>query len=173
MPVLFAFTPSILFEGKAILAPAMDDTIMGGMVTKIHVAQGDEIEQGTEIMTVMDGETPKTITAARDGKIKEILVEPGTFVSGGTHVAETSALPHRIFSSMFSAVLGTVAFSALTMLYLIRKTSLIEWLLLAVGTVLLYWPGFVTDGMGILLVVLVWFLQRSKNKKDALAAVPA
>ncbi|MCB9465471.1 MAG: TRAP transporter fused permease subunit [Candidatus Eisenbacteria bacterium] len=173
MPVLFAFTPSILFEGKAILAPEMEDAIMGGMVTKVHVAPGDEIQKGTEIMTVMDGETPKTITAARDGKIKEILVDPGTFVSGGTHVAETSALPHRIFSSMFSAVLGTIAFSALTMLYLIRKTNLIEWLLLAVATVLLYWPGFVTDGLGILLVVLVWFLQRNKNKKDALTAVPA
>jgi TRAP-type uncharacterized transport system fused permease subunit len=74
---------------------------------------------------------------------------------------------------MFSAVLGTIAFSSLTMLYMIRKTNLIEWLLLAVGTVLLYWPGFITDALGLLLVAVVYMSQRTRNKKDALIAAPA
>ena len=173
MPVLFAFTPSILFEGKAILAPPMEDTIMGGMVTAIHVAPGDEIEKGSDIATVMDGETIREITALRDGKIKEVLVETGAFISGGAHIAETSALPHRIFSSMFSAILGTIAFSSLTMFYLIRKTNVLEWVLLAAGTVLLYWPGFITDGLGLLLVAAVYLSQRARNKNDALKAAPA
>ena len=67
---------------------------------------------------------------------------------------------------MFSAVLGTIAFSALTMFYLIRKTSFLEWLLLAAGTFLLYWPTLITDGAGLVVVALVIFMQKAKNKKD-------
>ena len=61
---------------------------------------------------------------------------------------------------MFSAFLGTMAFSALTMVYFLRKTTLLEWLTLAAATVLLYWPGFVTDGAGLLLVALIYLSQR-------------
>ena len=32
MPILFAFTPAILFEGKPLIAPPMNDEIMGAMV---------------------------------------------------------------------------------------------------------------------------------------------
>ena len=67
---------------------------------------------------------------------------------------------------MFSAILGTIAFSALTMFFLIRKTNIIEWLLLAAGTILLYWPTLITDGAGLVLVVLVVFMQKARNKKD-------
>ena len=67
---------------------------------------------------------------------------------------------------MFSAVLGTIAFSALTMFFLIRKTNIFEWLLLAAGTILLYWPTLITDGAGLVLVALVIFMQKVRNKKD-------
>jgi TRAP-type uncharacterized transport system fused permease subunit len=67
---------------------------------------------------------------------------------------------------MFSAVLGTIAFSALTMLYLLRKTNIFEWLLLAAGTILLFWPTFITDGAGLALVALVIFMQKVRDKKD-------
>jgi TRAP-type uncharacterized transport system fused permease subunit len=70
-----------------------------------------------------------------------------------------------VFYSIFSAVLGTMAFSALTMLYLIRKTSVIEWLLLAAATVLLYWPSFVTNSIGLVMVALVYLSQRSKGNQ--------
>jgi TRAP-type uncharacterized transport system fused permease subunit len=46
-------------------------------------------------------------------------------------------------------------------------------LLLAVATVLLYWPTVVTDVAGLVVVALVWFMQKTKNKRDAMVAVTA
>ena len=40
MPILFAFTPAILFEGEPLVAPTFQDEIMGAMVTEVHVAPG-------------------------------------------------------------------------------------------------------------------------------------
>ncbi|MFQ5351229.1 MAG: TRAP transporter permease, partial [Thermoanaerobaculia bacterium] len=71
--------------------------------------------------------------------------------------------PLAIFSSMFSAFLGTMAFSALTMVFFIRKTNLGEWLTLALATVLLYWPGFITDGVGLALVAGIYLSQRYRS----------
>ena len=48
-------------------------------------------------------------------------------------MAETSATHWHSFQSLFSAFLGTMAFSALTMLYLIRHTNWLEWILLLVA----------------------------------------
>jgi TRAP transporter 4TM/12TM fusion protein len=79
---------------------------------------------------------------------------------------------HQIFMSFLSAFLGTLAFSALTMGYLIRRTTLVEWIIFAVATVLLYWPTLVSDIAGLVLVGLVWFMQNAKNKRAA-AAVTA
>ena len=101
--------------------------------------------------------------------IKTLLIEQGQFITGGVAIAETSARPFQVFSSMFSAILGTMAFAALTMAFFIRKTSILEWLVLAVATLLLYWPTFVTDGAGLVLVTLVWASQTYLNKdKDEL-----
>ena len=66
----------------------------------------------------------------------------------------------------FSAVLGTIAFSATTMLFWFRRTSVFEWLLLAAGTCFLYWPTLLTDAIGIVLVGLVISMQIAKNKKE-------
>ena len=75
---------------------------------------------------------------------------------------------------MFSAVLGTMAFAALTMAFFIRKTNILEWLVLAAATLLLYWPTFVTDGAGLLLVALVWASQTYLHKdKDTLEPAAA
>ena len=52
------------------------------------------------------------------------------------------------------------------MAYFIRKTNLIEWLVLAVATVLLYWPTFITDGIGLLLVAAIYMSQKARNKRD-------
>ncbi|MEZ4655866.1 MAG: TRAP transporter large permease subunit, partial [Candidatus Eisenbacteria bacterium] len=173
MPILFAFTPSILFEGKALSAPAMEDQVMGGMVTEILVQPGTRIEKGTPIVRVLDGENVRDIGAQRDGIIDKLLVEDGAYLEEGTPIAQVHAKPFRIFSSMFSAVLGTIAFSALTMFYFIRRTNLLEWLLLAIGTFLLYWPGFITDGAGLIVVALVYLLQRSRNQKEMAALAHA
>ncbi len=170
VPILFAFTPAILFEGKPLVAPPMNDEMMGGMVTELAVGLGDEVAEGDVIATVLDGEEVRDVTASRAGIIKELVAVKGQFIEGGAVIAETSAKLFTVFSSMFSAVLGTMAFSALTMVFFIRKTSLLEWLILAAATVLLYWPGFVTDGSGLALVAVVYFSQKTKNKRELQAA---
>ena len=160
VPILFAFTPQILFEGKPLTAPQMNDTFMGAMILDIQARPGDTVETGDPILTVMDGEEIREVTASRDGVIKKLTVTGGGMVESGAVIAEMSARPAKIASSMFSAVLGTLAFSALTMGFLIRRTNLLEWLLLAAGTVLLYWPTLLTDGLGLLVVGVVYMSQK-------------
>lgn len=172
MPILFAFTPAIVFEGKAVKAPAFQDEIMGAMVMDVMVVDGTAVAKGDTVATVLDGDQVVAITARRDGYIKEVLISGGSFIDGGIAVAETRAKPMQIFSSVFSAFLGTIAFSALTMGYLVRKTNILEWVVLAGATVLLYWPGFVTDGAGLLLVMLVYMSQKWRDRRD-LTPAPA
>ncbi|AEX99807.1 TRAP transporter, 4TM/12TM fusion protein [Oceanimonas sp. GK1] len=66
----------------------------------------------------------------------------------------------EIITAFTSATLGTLAFGAFAMGYLRRQTRWHEWLLLGAGTLLLYWPTFVSDIAGLALVALVWWLQR-------------
>jgi TRAP transporter 4TM/12TM fusion protein len=167
VPLLFAYTPQILFEGKPLVAPEINDPIMGGMVLEFKVEPGDSVSTGDPILKIMDGEEIREIGASRDGVIDEFTVAGGSYIESGAVIAETSALPSAVFSSMFSAVLGTLAFSALTMGYFIRRTNIIEWLVLAVATVLLYWPTLVTDGAGLLMVTAVYLSQKARNKRDA------
>jgi TRAP transporter 4TM/12TM fusion protein len=173
VPILFAYTPQILFEGKPLVAPEINDPIMGAMVLEFQVKPGDTVEIGDPILKVMDGEEIREITASRDGVIKEFTVQGGAYLETGTTIAETSAKPTKVVSSMFSALLGTLAFSALTMGFWIRKTNLIEWLVLAVATVLLYWPTLVTDAAGLLLVAAVWMSQKARNRRDEQAGAAA
>ncbi len=167
VPLLFAYTPQILFEGKPLVAPEINDPIMGGMVLEFKAEPGDAVSTGDPILKIMDGEEIREIGASRDGVIDEFTVAGGSYIESGAVIAETSALPSAVFSSMFSAVLGTLAFSALTMGYFIRRTNIIEWLVLAVATVLLYWPTLVTDGAGLLMVTAVYLSQKARNKRDA------
>ena len=71
--------------------------------------------------------------------------------------------------TFFAATVGTLAFSALTMGYLVRRTTIIEWIFFAVATVLCYTPGLVTDSTGILMVLALIFWQKRKNRLEALA----
>ncbi len=173
VPILFAYTPQILFEGKPLVAPEINDPIMGAMVLEFQAEPGDTVEIGDPVLKVMDGEEIREITASRDGVIKEFTVQGGGYIESGATIAETSAKPTKVVSSMFSAVLGTLAFSALTMGFWIRKTNLIEWLVLAVATVLLYWPTLVTDAAGLLLVAAVWMSQKARNRRDEQAGAAA
>ncbi len=170
MPLLFAFTPQILFEGKPILAPAVQDEIMGALVTDVKVAPGDEFAEGDVLATLLDGETPKNVVATRDGIVTDVLLEKGKFIDGGNVVVQTRPRPVKVLSSMFSAVLGTIAFSSLTMFWFIRRTNVPEWILLAAGTLLLYWPTLLTDAVGLALVVLVYLSQKARNRRDLAAA---
>lgn len=77
----------------------------------------------------------------------------------------------EIFTAFFSATLGTIAFGAFAMGFLRRGTRVHEWLVLGAATFLLYWPGFVTDALGVALVALTWWLQRdAATVKQSVAA---
>lgn len=70
----------------------------------------------------------------------------------------------EIVTAYISATLGTIAFGAFAMGYLRRRTTPVEWIVLGVATFLLYWPNLATDAAGLLLVALVWWLQRDAHK---------
>ncbi len=163
MPLLFAFTPAILFEGEPLLATPVHDQVMGAVVTEIKVAAGDAVRRGDAVVTVVDGDQVRELTAGSDAVVRQLAVAEGDRVDEGTIVAETAARPMQVLSSMFSAFLGTVAFSALTMAFFVRRTSLPEWLVLAAATVLLFWPGLITDAAGLLLVGGVYVSQKVRS----------
>ncbi len=93
---------------------------------------------------------------------------PAAWLTPGETIIEASdpATALQTISSFISAILGTIAFSATTMFFWFRRTTPVEWLVLAVGTVFLYWPTVITDTIGLALVGLVIFSQIAKNKKD-------
>ncbi|MBU1001420.1 MAG: TRAP transporter fused permease subunit [Proteobacteria bacterium] len=90
--------------------------------------------------------------------------EPGTLLFGSTM---------DIVMAFGSAIVGTLAFSALTMGYLIRRTTLFEWLIFAVGTFLCYHSHHVYNFIGMGIVLLVYFMQKAKNVRDAKIAAAA
>ena len=155
MPLLFAFAPAILLEGRPFVAPPMQDELNGGMLTELHVQAGDEVRTGDLLAVILDGDEAQEIVADRNATVKQVPVVGGSFVGSGTVLAETEPRPLQVVSAMASAVLGTFAFSALTMFFLLRRTTITEWILLASATVLLYWPGLTTDVVGLLFVALV------------------
>jgi TRAP transporter 4TM/12TM fusion protein len=175
MPLLFAFTPSILFQGKIVetKVPELEGEAPFATVIKMNVEAGQEFVYGDVLALVQVGGVVQEVTARKDAKVLQLRAAPGALVSEGDTLlrAEITPTPFRVFSSFFSAFLGTIAFSSLTMFYWIRRTSILEWLLLAPATLLLYWPTFLTDGIGVAIVALVWFMQKSKNKRDAAAGI--
>ncbi len=43
-----------------------------------------------------------------------------------------------------------------------------EWVVLAGADFLLFWPTFITDGIGLVIVAGIWFMQKkAKNKREA------
>lgn len=168
VPLLFAFTPSILFQGKVIDAkiPEMDAPF--ATVVKVEVVENQEVLKGDVLALIMAGGEVIQVKASRDATVTQIFSRPGAMVEPADKLLRTeiSATPYRIFSSFLSAFLGTIAFSSLMMGYWLRRTSIIEWILLAGATFLLYWPTFLTDGIGLVMVAGFLFMQKSKNKRD-------
>lgn len=66
----------------------------------------------------------------------------------------------KVIITWISALLGTIAFGALSVGYLQRSTTLLEWLLLAGATYLCYLPSLWSDAVGVALVVGLYLLQR-------------
>lgn len=77
----------------------------------------------------------------------------------------------KVAMSWFSATLGTIAFSAVSMFYLVRKTTWWEWIIAAFGTFLCFWPSLVTDLIGVALVGGIWFWQWYDVRRQRQASV--
>ncbi len=174
-PLLFAFTPAILFQAHTanVKVPSLEDDIPFASVLSVDVKQGEHFAEGDVVAKIMVGDEIINIMAERGGNIDHVKTFAGDMVNPGETIIEASdpATGMQTLSSFFSAILGTIAFSATTMLFWFRRTTLPEWLILAVGTCLLYWPTLVTDAAGIALVGLVIFMQITKNKKEHGSAI--
>lgn len=173
MPILFAFTPAILFQGKpadVTMGPLPDEAFFAD-VTRVDVEVGDHFSVGDTLFEMRTDSGTHLIKSEKKGVIDMVNVTVGGMIEEGDPVlsAEIPATGFAVFSSMFSAFLGTIAFSSLTMMYWIRRTTIPEWLLLAVATILLYWPTFVTDAAGLVIVAFVWLLQRKKSSTEDFA----
>jgi TRAP transporter 4TM/12TM fusion protein len=73
----------------------------------------------------------------------------------------------EIAAVYFAATVGTVAFSAWSMFYLLRRTTVVEWLIFGVATFLCFQPNLISDATGIGIVVLLALWQHRKNKREA------
>ena len=170
MPILFAFTPAILFQPHTanVKVPSLADDLPFATVMSVEVKEGQSFVAGDVVAKIMVGDEIIDIKAERGGNINEVKTFAGGMVNAGETIIEAvdPATGLQTLSSFWSATLGTIAFSATTMLFWFRRTTIPEWLLLAVGTVFLYWPTLVTDGIGLALVGVVIFMQIMKNKKE-------
>ena len=82
---------------------------------------------------------------------------------------------HDVILAYISGFLGTIAFSAITMGYLVRRTTVVEWIVVewivvelivaAIGPFLCFFPNLPADLAGIALMGAVWFWQRYKWRK--------
>jgi len=85
---------------------------------------------------------------------------------------------YQVVSTWTTIVLGTIAFGSLTMGYFLCPTTIIEWIIYAVATLLLFFPrvliwavGFemptiIVDLIGMGLWAVVFFMQKARIKKD-------
>ena len=175
MPILFAFTPAILFQPHTanVKVPTLADDLPFASVLSVEVKEGESFEVGDVVTRIMVGEEIIEIKAERRGNVSEVKTFAGGMVNPGETIIEAVDPPTgwQTLSSFWSAFLGTIAFSATTMMFWFRRTTIPEWLILAVGTFFLYWPTLVSDGIGLVLVGLVIFMQTAKNKKEFGSAI--
>ncbi|MCB0065174.1 MAG: TRAP transporter large permease subunit, partial [Caldilineaceae bacterium] len=80
---------------------------------------------------------------------------------------------HDVLLAYISGFLGTIAFSAITMGYLVRRTTVLEWIVAALGAFLCFFPNLPTDLAGIAIIAAVWFWQRYDVKRQAVRMAEA
>ena len=169
MPILFAFTPAILFQPRTanVHVPKLGDMPFASVMS-VAVKEGDHFSKGDVVAKILIGDEVRDIKAKQGGKVTEVKTFAGGMVNAKEVIIEANdpATGMQTASSFFSAFLGTIAFSATTMLFWFRRTSILEWILLGIGTCFLYWPTLLTDAVGLALVGLVIFMQVTKNKKE-------
>jgi TRAP transporter 4TM/12TM fusion protein len=175
MPILFAFTPAILFQPHTanVKVPALDDDVPFATVMSVEVKEGQSFVAGDVVAKILVGDEIIDIRTERNGNINDVKTFAGGMVNPGETIIEAvdPATGLQTLSSFWSATLGTIAFSATTMMFWFRRTTLPEWLILAIGTLFLYWPTLVTDAIGLVMVGSVIFMQITKNKKEFGSAI--
>jgi TRAP-type uncharacterized transport system fused permease subunit len=91
--------------------------------------------------------------------------------------------PVAVVMTWVTIALATVAFGSLTMGYLSCGMNPLEWGIMAVATVILFFPGLVhavgidvpdlaVDGLGIVLWAVVFLLQKARIKRDPTLTLP-
>jgi len=105
---------------------------------------------------------------------------PGFLLGGPGHIMPW----YQVISTMITIVLGTIAFGSLTMGYFLCATTIFEWIICAVATLILFFPHmivaltgvdaptFVIDSAGIGLWVLVFFMQKFRIRKNPALTLP-
>jgi TRAP transporter 4TM/12TM fusion protein len=90
----------------------------------------------------------------------------------------------QVIITWITIILGTVAFGSLTMGYFLCGTTVLEWIICAIATLLLFFPGlvhwafnldvptFIIDAVGIGLWVLVYFMQKARIRRDPSLTLP-
>jgi TRAP transporter 4TM/12TM fusion protein len=169
-PLLFAFTPAILFQPHSanVKVPGFDSGIPFAAVLSVAVKEGQHFNKGDVVARIAAGGQVIDIRANRDGDVSEVKFPAGGMVHPGETIIAASdpATGLQTASSFFSAILGTIAFSATSMFFWLRRTTVCEWLILAAGTFFLYWPTLLTDAIGIALVGLAISMQVAKNRTE-------
>jgi pyruvate carboxylase len=63
--------------------PMQVGATMPGLVVTVLVKQGDLVNAGQKLLTLQAMKMETNLTAERDGKVAELLVQPGTQVDAG------------------------------------------------------------------------------------------
>jgi 3-methylcrotonyl-CoA carboxylase alpha subunit len=61
---------------------------MPGVVTRVHVAAGDQVRQGQPLVAIEAMKMEHVLRAPRDGKVRAVAAQPGEMVSGGVALVE-------------------------------------------------------------------------------------
>jgi TRAP transporter 4TM/12TM fusion protein len=106
------------------------------------------------------------------------MIYLGPFLFAYAPALLLNGTPTEIFMTYLTCALGTITFSALTMGYLVCPTNIPEWIVAAIGTILLLFPqvlydtlnlsipALVVDFMAIALFVAVYLSQKYRIKKN-------
>jgi TRAP transporter 4TM/12TM fusion protein len=101
---------------------------------------------------------------------KVIYVMPVLFAY--THILLTGTAMQNI-AAVASATLGTVLFSIVSTTYFYTRTTLIQWLLLAIATVLAFIPALPTGIAAIVIFAAVYLWQRKRAESIAQTREPS
>jgi TRAP transporter 4TM/12TM fusion protein len=105
---------------------------------------------------------------------------PGFLMGGPGHIIPW----YQVVSTWFTIILGTIAFGSLTMGYFLCGMKIVEWVVCALATLLLFFPHILlwatgwdvptllVDGLGIAFWAAVYFMQKIRIRRDPTLVLP-